>query len=184
MSKRKLVSEEAVSGSAKTCNVKIDDTFLNSLFGAAKDELDGKLELGATMLDITKGLKHVMPNKNDADAKLFKYTILLYISRGAINNAAQFLEIESELSQKEIITILFEYLKYKLPAGRRLNKQKTDKYFGRDADLYWLEISEDHAYIYVGDSDGRRYDNNLTDVMDFIYRKDPANRPRLLCSIM
>lgn len=182
MSKRKLVCE-AVSGS-NDCNVKTDDTFLNHLFGAA-NELNGKLELGETLLDITKGLKHVTQKKkkNDADAKFYKYTILLYITRGVINSAAQFLEIESKFSQKEIINILFKHLKYELPDGSRLNRRKEGKYFGRDHDLYWLEISEDHAYIYVGDSDGRCYTNNLKDVMDFIYRKDPENRPRL-CSIM
>lgn len=187
MSKRKLV-HEAVSGSTDS-KVKIDDTLLNTLFCDEKDELDGKLELGPTMLDITKGLKYLTLKNNDIeDMKMFKYTILLYITRG-LSNAAQFLEIESKLSQKEIIDILFAHLKYKLPGGKRLNKRKKDgkfstqKYFEDDVDFHWLNISTDHAYIYVGDSDGKRYDNNLTSVMNFIYRSNLENRPRL-CSIM
>lgn len=73
---------------------------------------------------------------------------MLFISCDAIHNAVQFLEIESLLTQEQIVVILFERLKYKLPGGRKLNKRKKDlacKYFGIDEDFYWLEISEEHA---------------------------------------
>ena len=177
MSKRKLVDEVA-SGSANI-KVKIDGTFLNNLCGDTKGEIEGKLELGPTLLDITKGLELVTRKKNDKD--LFKYTIMLYISRGAINNAIQFLEIESELKAIQILEIFLKHLQYRLPGGETLNKKKKE--IARDEDFYWLEISDDHAYIYIGDSDGKSYKNNLCDAMDFIYRRDPENRPSL-CSIM
>lgn len=189
MSKRKLVSEVA-SGSGGKININND--FLNNLFGDTQDELVGKLELGPTMMDITKGLEIVKQRKNDDMCLSNKYTILMYISRGAVNVAAQFIEIESELTKEEIIDIFFQHLKYKLPGGKRLNKQKKKngvfsarKYFGRDdADGFdWLEISQDHAYIYIGDSDGKYYPNSIIGARDFIYRRDPENKPTL-CSIM
>lgn len=186
MSKRKLLSEVA-SGSAG--EVKINRVFLNNIYGNTADELVGKLALGPTLLDITKGLKHVAQKRNDEDMKLFKYTIMLYISRGAINNAVQFLEIESKLPQEEIIEILFEHLKYKLPDGKRLNKRKKAgifserKYFGTDGDLHWLQILGDHAYIYIGESDGIHYKNSFIGAIDFIFRKNPENKQDI-CSIM
>lgn len=186
MSQRKLLNGEVMSLSGSTGEMKIDDTFLTNLFGDTKDEIDGKLELGPTLLDITEGLKHVTQKKNDEDVNLIKYTIMLYINRGAINNAVQFLEIESGLpEEKEIAMILFEHLKYKLPGCKRLNKRKKDgifttrKYFGRDEDFYWLQIEEGHAFIYVGKSDGQSYRNNLSDAIKFIYRRDPQNKPSL-----
>lgn len=109
---------------------------------------------------------------------------MLYISRGAINNAVQFFEIESELPHKEIIEVFFEHLKYELPGGDEINRDKDKrKHFGREDDLYFLEISKGHAYIYVGESDGISYENNVTDAINFIYRKDPDNKPSL-CPIM
>lgn len=185
MSKREFVSEVASGSDGK---VKINDKFLINLFGDTKDEIVGKLELGPTMLDITKGLK-IVKQKKDGDC-LFKYTIMLYISRSVVNNAVQFLEIESKLSQEEIIDILFKHLKYELPDGEKLNKRKKKngvfserKYFGKDDDFYFLEISEDHAFIYIGESDGKCYENNFTSAIDFIFRNDPEKKPSL-CSIM
>lgn len=62
MLERKL-SNEASSGSVD--RVKVDGEILNNLFDdtKAKDELVGKLELGPTLLDITKGLKLVTHKK-------------------------------------------------------------------------------------------------------------------------
>lgn len=184
MSQRKLLNGVVMSRGSDG-EMKIDDTFLNNLFGDIKDEIFGKLELGPTLLDITEGLKHVT-QKNVEDVNLFKYTIMLQINRSVINNAVQFLEIESKLSDKEeIIEILFEHLKYRLPGGKRLNKRKKNgifsarKYFGKDEDFYWLQIEEDHAFIYIGKSDGRIYKNNFFDAINFIYRKDPENKPCL-----
>lgn len=180
MSKRKLVNEIANGSDGE---VKINDTFLNILFGDPKDELVGKLELGSTMLDITRGLK-IVKQKKDDDC-LIKYTIMLYITHSAFNNAVQFLEIESKLSQPEIIDILFQHLKYKLPGGKRLNKRKKDgifserKYFGKEDDFYLLEILKDHAYIYIGESDGKCYENNYISATEFVFRKEPEKNPML-----
>lgn len=174
-----MVSEIASGSGGK---VKINDTCLNNLIGDTEDELVGKLELGSTMLDITKGLKIVKQRKDDAKC-LCKYTILMYITRSAWNTASQFSEIESELSKGEIIEVLLKHLKYELADGSRIYKRKKNKYFGKGDGFYWLNLSEDHAYIYVGDSDGKRYKNNFTDVIDFIYRNNPENKPSV-CSIM
>lgn len=181
MSKRKLVTEVA-SGSSSG-EVKVNEIFLNNIIGDTKDESEGKLELGSTMLDIRKGLEIV--TKKNGDENLKKYTIMLYISRGAVNNAAQFLEIESEAKASEIIEVLFKHLKYRLPSGEKISrrKDKKHKYFGSHDGFYLLQISHDHAYIYIGHSDGRHYKNNFTDVVDFVYRNDPDNKPKL-CSIM
>lgn len=188
MSQRKIV-RVAVSGSGDG-TAKINGMFLSNLFGDTRDEILGKLELGPTFLDITNGLKHItQENGVDNDTVSIKYTIMLYISRGAVNNAVQFLHIESLLSKKEIINIFFEHLNYKLPHGKRLNKRKIDgvfkqrKYFGADEDFVWLSIAADHAYIYIGDYDGEDYKNNYSSAIDFIYRNNPENKPTL-CVIM
>lgn len=187
MPKRKLVTEVASGSGGK---VRIDGEFINNLTGDTKDELEGILELGPTLLDITKGLKLTTSKKNDEEADLFKYTIMMYIRRSAIDNTVQFLEIESELLKDEIIDTLFQHLKYKLPGDEKLNKRKrkdgsfsTREYFGMDEEFYWLNLADDHAYIYIGESDGKRYKNNFTNAIDFIYRSDPENKPSL-CSIM
>lgn len=99
-SKRKLVGEVVSGGD-----------FFNNMFGDAVDEQSGKLELGPTMLDITKALKYVTEGNNNDDAvNLKKYTIMLCISRGAINNAFQFFEIESKMLQEEILDIFLSIL--------------------------------------------------------------------------
>lgn len=113
----------------------------------------------------------------------------MYISRGAINNAVQFLEIESELSKDEIMEIFFKHLKYELPGDEKLNRRKNKngefsrKYFRADDEFNWLEISENHAYIYIGDSDGNYYRNSFVGAIDFIYRSQPENK-HCMCSIM
>lgn len=180
MSKRKLVTEIASGSDGK---VKIYETGLNNLFGDSKDESNGKLELGPTMLDVTKGLKIV--TKKNGDEPADKYTIMMYISRGFLNTAVQFFEIESQFSKNEIIELLFKHLKSALPGDEKVVKGKNRKqrYFRQDGEFPFLLISEDHAYIYIGDSDGKSYKNDITDAMNFIYRKDPENRPSL-CSIM
>lgn len=184
MSKRKIVSEIASGSNGELI---ANDTVLNNFFGDTKDEIVGRLEMGSTMLDITKALD-IVKQKKDGDS-LFKYTIMLYITRSAANNAAQFIEIESPLIKTKILDIMFEHLKYKLPGGKKLNKRKRDgvfcarKYFGEEDDFFFLQISEDHAFIYIGDSDGKHYKNNFSSVMNFVYRKDPTKKPTL-CSIM
>lgn len=180
MPKRKLVTEVA---SASNGNVKLDETFLNNLVGDTTDETVGKIELGPTMMDITKGLK-VVVNKRD-DGEPIKYTVMMYITRGAVNQAVQFFEIESQFTESEIIDFFFKYLKYKLPSDVKLSKGKKKKlqYFGCDHRLHYLEISRGHAYIYIGKSDGKKYENNYSDVLNFVFRDDPENKPSL-CSIM
>lgn len=206
MSSNQILESEVTPGVGSSTNgeVKLDCNFLNNLFTnvKTKDGEEGYLELGPTLLDIRKGLKIVMQKKKNDDetaapaaaaaaaaacispsSQLFKYTIMLYISRGALNNAVQFLEIESALSQKEIIAILFKHLKYKLPSDEKLNKRckkdGTSKYLSHDEQFHWIEISEDHAYVYVGGSDGKCYENSFVGSLDFIYRIDPENKPSL-----
>lgn len=188
MPKRKLVTGEVARGSNGNLE-RVDGTFVNNLFGDTEDKHKGRLELGPTLIDIRNGLTQIT-QKNEGDKDLLKYTIMLYISRGLINNAVQFLNIESKIRDKgEIINVLFEYLKCKLPGGKRLNKRKKDgvftarKYFGSDGDFKFLEIVNQQAYVYVGDADGKLYRNNFASAMDFIYRDDPENKPTL-CSIM
>lgn len=182
MSKRKVVKEVASgSGDGK---LHIDETFLNNLTGNTEYDGKGKLELGPTMLDIREGLK-IVSEKKDGE-KLFKYTIMLYICRGGINAAVQFLEIESHLPIKEIREVFFKHMKYSLPDNEKIHKRvgKKCKYFGEEVgDLFYIALSIGHAYIYIAESDGKKYDNSLSGSLDFIYRTDPENRPSL-CSIM
>lgn len=182
MSKRKLVTE-IVSGSSSSGKVKTNETVLDNLLSETQDEVDGKLELGATILDVRKGLKIV--TKKNGDEPVCKYTIMLYISRGFLSTAVQFLEIESQLSKNQILELLFKHLKCTLPNDEKIVKGKNRKqrYFQQDAEFPFLLISLKHAYIYIGDSDGKSYKNDITDAMNFLYRKDPENRPSL-CSIM
>lgn len=181
MSKRKLVTEVASGSNGK---VKLNETFLNNLVGDTTDETIGKIELGPTMMNITKGLKIVVKKVDDQNL-LNKYTIMMYITRGAVNQAVQFFDIESQFTENEILEFFFKHLKYELPSDEKINKGKKKKlqYFGRDHGLHYLEISKAHAYIYIGKSDGRKYENNYSDVLNFIFRDDPENRPSL-CSIM
>lgn len=193
MSERKLVGQVA-SGSGGQADICVD--FLNNIFGDIKDEIEGRLVLGPTTLDITEGLKVVKQKNNDDDndANEKQYTIMLNISRGAINSAVQFLEIKSKLTEKEILYILFEHLKYKLPISydepSRLNKRKrkdgtfwAHKYFEIDGEFHCLVISRGHAYIYIGESDGKYYKNSFSGASDFIFRNDPDGAPNL-CSII
>lgn len=60
MSKRKVVSD-VVSGS--NGKLVVNDTFMNNLLGDITDKHRGKLELGSTLLDVTKGLKLVTSKK-------------------------------------------------------------------------------------------------------------------------
>lgn len=182
MPKRKLVSEVASGSDGK---VKINETFLNNLVGDTEDddEFDGKLELGPTSIDITNGLKIV--TKKTGEKPTTKYTVMLYISRSVMNTAVQFLEIESELPQNEIIEIFFKHLKCELPGDEKIKRGKktSRRHFGKDEDFNFLVLSKGHAYVYINKSDGKKYRNDLTDAMNFIYRNDPENRPSL-CSIM
>lgn len=113
MPKRKLVTEVA---SASNGNVKLDETFLNNLVGDTTDETVGKIELGPTMMDITKGLK-VVVNKRD-DGEPIKYTVMMYITRGAVNQAVQFFEIESQFTESEIIDFFSNILNISFRAMR------------------------------------------------------------------
>lgn len=107
-----------------------------------------------------------------------KYTIMLYISRGVASNAVRFIEIESLLSRKEIIKILLKHLKYRLPSDEKLNKRKKS-IKGEDDEFDYLEISKDHAYVYIGDSDGKKYQNSFSGSLDFLYRSNPGDKPTL-----
>lgn len=180
MPKRKMVSEIASCSGGK---LKIDKTVLNNLVGDTKDDNEGKLELGPTMLDISKGLKAVKEKNGDKPAA--KYTILMYIMRSTFNSAVQFIEIESQFSKSEIIEILFKHIKCKLPGKEKFVKGKNSKKkcFLQESEFFALQISLDHAYVYIGDSDGKKYKNDLTDALNFLFRSDPENRPSL-CSIM
>lgn len=116
MSKRKLVTEIA---SGKDGKLKINETVLNNLTGDTKDETDGKLELGPTLMGVTKGLK-IVTKKNGVEPA-YKYTIMMYISR-FVNTAVQFIEIESQFSKNQILELLFKHLKCTLPGKKKITK--------------------------------------------------------------
>lgn len=159
------------------------------------NETDGLLVLGAILLDIRNGLEILTRRKNrvvtrsrtNYDEHVFKYTVMLYINRDSYNVGVQFLEIFSDLPKSKIIEIFFNNLKCELPYGKQLNREKNNKlkHFGEHDGFYLLEIWKEHAYIYIGDSDGEHYHNNIVDAVNFIYRDKPLayDKPNL-CSMM
>lgn len=185
MSKRKI--EEILSIDDK--KLRINKRVLNNLIGDTQAETIGILELGPTMMNITKGLKRIAQEKDDcikSETKLVKYTIAMIIHRSVFNNAVQFIEIESNFTKPTILSALLDRLEYNLPNEEKINKQKKTKYIftdDEDPNLFLLDISENHAYIYISESDGECYENNYTDAIKFIYRKNPEKNP-FSCSIM
>lgn len=152
------------------------------------NETNGLLSLGSIFLDIRNGLKILNHRKNRVvtrsrtkyDKCVFKYTVMLYIDRDSYNVGVQFLEIESDLTKNKIIEIFFKNLKYELPYCKQIN---SEKHFGEHDGFCLLEIWKNHAYIYIGDSDGKHYQNDIVDAVEFVYRDKPYDKPNL-CSIM
>lgn len=86
------------------------------------NEILGILMLGPTAMGIRDGLKVITSNDNSGG----KYTIGMYIFRSVLNTAIQFIEIQSNFSQDEIVNIIFKKLKYTLPCREKINKRNNN----------------------------------------------------------
>lgn len=97
-----------------------------------------------------------------------------------LSNVVEFVEVQSDLSQDKIVDVIFKKLRYQLPGSEKINRRKPNTYFGKEDGFTFLNLSDGHAYIYVGESDGRVYQNKFSNYLDFIYRNN-SKKPNL-CS--